>query len=50
MSDEVAKAVEKWRKAPPHVRMMAGEFVAPLLDALMALDRRVSALEEKGGE
>lgn len=47
---EVKDALAAWEKAPMHIRMMAGEYVGPILAALGALADRVERLESQKGE
>lgn len=42
---EVNDALAAWEKAPAHIRMMAGQYVGPILAALVALAERVEKLE-----
>lgn len=44
--DKVKQAIAAWAAAPSHVRVMAGAYVIPLLNALSQLAERVEALEQ----
>lgn len=39
----IAAAIAAWGRAPAHVRIMAGDYVEPLLAALVALDMELGA-------
>lgn len=41
---EVLAAWEAWRKAPMHVKAMAGPYVEPIFTALWAMSRAVEVL------
>jgi hypothetical protein len=45
MLSEVEDALQAWNGAPLHVRAMAGQYVGPILSALVALAARIQALE-----
>lgn len=40
----VNRAVEAWKKAPLHFKMMGGDFVEPLLSAMMRQQQAVERL------
>lgn len=42
-------ALEAWNKAPAHIKLMAGQYVGPILAELKALEDRVEKLEGKVG-
>lgn len=42
----IERARDEWLKAPVHIRMMAGAYVSPLLDALMALNDEMASLKD----
>lgn len=48
MEKAVGDALAAWEKAPPHIRIMAGAYVGPLLAALVAVAEEVEKL--KGGK
>ena len=39
------KAADAWKSAPPHVKMMAGQYVEPILWALADYGPRIAMLE-----
>lgn len=41
MKSALEAANEAWDKAPMHIRMMAGEYVAPILAALADQQRQI---------
>ncbi|HEY6093812.1 MAG TPA: hypothetical protein VIU93_02555 [Gallionellaceae bacterium] len=43
-AQEVARAVAEWKKAPIHIKTMAGPYVVPLLDAISAMQRDQATL------
>lgn len=43
----IKEAGESWAKAPAHVRIMAGAYVAPLLAALAALNDEIDELKRE---
>ena len=45
MVEAVEKARKAWGGAPMHVRAMAGQYVDPLIVALLEVSARVEALE-----
>lgn len=45
MSEAVEKARIAWQEAPMHVRMMAGQYVDPLIVALLEVSARVERAE-----
>lgn len=46
MVDAVEKARKAWEAAPLHVRAMAGQYVDPLVIALLEVSARVEKLEK----
>lgn len=51
MKQAIADALAAWESAPLHVRMMAGNYVGPVLAALVAVGEEVEALKgAKNGE
>jgi len=46
MVEAVEKARKAWQEAPVHVRMMAGQYVDPLIVALLEVSARVEKLEQ----
>lgn len=46
MGSELADALAAWNKAPLHIRAWAGDYVGPLLAALVAHEKRLEKLEE----
>lgn len=43
----VNRAVEAWKKAPLHFKMMGGDFVEPLLSAMMRQQQAVERLAQQ---
>ncbi|MQY50841.1 hypothetical protein [Rhodocyclus gracilis] len=41
----VQKAVAEWEKAPVHIRLVAAQYMEPVLAALVALNREVKELQ-----
>lgn len=52
-TDEAARAAkaaaEQWKKAPLHVRTMAGAYIEPVIYALNAMAMAVQAIEAGQG-
>ena len=45
MPEKVFAAVEAWNNAPLHIRAMAGAYVTPLIDALVAIAQEIEQLQ-----
>ncbi len=50
MPQSVADALAAWNRAPVHIRMMAGEYVGPILAALVAIADDVEKLKAGAGQ
>lgn len=35
----IGRALDRWESAPAHIRIMAGAYVGPLLEAVAAIER-----------
>lgn len=46
MNEAVEKARKAWEQAPAHVRMMAGNYVDPLIIALLEMSAEINKLKE----
>lgn len=45
-AEAVAKAAVAWSAAPIHIKAMAGAYVAPLLEALEAMNSELQSLDD----
>ena len=45
MLSEVEDALQAWNGAPLHIRAMAGQYVGPILSALVAIAAKLEKLE-----
>lgn len=50
MEQSVSDALAAWERAPLHIRMMAGEYVGPILAALVAVAGEVEKLKAGAGK
>ncbi len=44
----ILEARTRWDGAPAHIKIMAGAYVGPLLEALEAIGAEIEAMKEEG--